>query len=197
MLLDNRVSWTLLFIGFNLIAAIFFASFRFGSSASPAFSFSITTEYYGADPSEVERLITIPIEDGIGDIPGIRTVRSTSEFSKSRVIAVADGETDMDILYADLSERIDRVRASFPRAVQKTRILSSDASSNPVFIVAFSPDGMGLSELGEYVAARVKPGYQGIPGTGEVETGGRGTREILVDVDADKAALYGIDPLDV
>lgn len=197
MILDNKVSWTLLFIGCNLLAVVSFATFRFGSSASPAFSFSITTEYQGADPEEIERLITIPVEDGIGDIPGIRTIRSTSEFSRSRVIVVADGKADMDSLYADLSERIDRVRSSFPRAVQKTRILSSDDSNTPVFIVAFSPDGMGLNELGEYVADRVKPGYQGIQGAGEVETGGRGNREVLVRIDAEKAALCGIDPVAV
>ena len=197
MFLESRVSWTLLFIGCILISAVSFSSIRFGSSGSPSFTFSITTEYQGADPEEVERLITIPIEDGIGEIPGIRTIRSTSEFSRSRVIVVADGEADMGSLYADLSERVDRVRSSFPRTVQKTRILSSDDSNNPVFIVAFSPGGMGLNELGEYVADRVKPGYQGIPGAGEVETGGRGNREVLVKLDAGKAALYGIDPLSV
>ena len=193
MYFERKVSYSLLFICLLLISSLCLMHFQFGSAANASYSFSITTEYYGANAGEIELVITIPIEDGIGDIPGIKKIQSTSEFAKSRIIVATKPGTDMNLLYTDIKERVDRVRVSFPKAVQKTRIASSDSTNHPVFIVSFKSDIMGLPELGEYVETEIKPQYQRVRGTGEIETGGQGIQDILVRMDHDKAALYGVD----
>jgi len=191
---EKTVSYTLLFTCLMILSAVCMLNFSFGSASSSSLAFSITTEYYGANSKEIERVITMPLEDGIGDIPGIKKIQSTSEYGKSRIMVLAKANSDMNLLYTDIRERVDRVRAGFPKAVQKTQIVSSDNANHPVYIVSFKSEVLGLSELGNYVDTEIKPKYQRIRGTGEIETGGLGVQDILVSIDNGMATQYGIDP---
>lgn len=194
---QHTVSYVLLFACLLFLCGIGLANFRFGSSSETSRSFSVTTEYFGANAREIERVITVPIEDSLGNIPGIKSISSSSEFGKSRVILELTKGFDMSILYTDVKERVDRVRASFPRSVQKTRISSSNATNSPIFIVAFRSKTLGKSELGEYVENTVKTRYERIRGTGDIEVAGRGIEDVLVTVDPEKAAQYGLDSFSI
>ncbi|NIP23186.1 MAG: efflux RND transporter permease subunit [Phycisphaerae bacterium] len=46
---------------------------------------SVTTVFPGASAEDVEKLVTIPIEDEINDISGIKVIRSTSIMRASRL----------------------------------------------------------------------------------------------------------------
>lgn len=193
MYFQRTVSYVLLFACLLIVCAVGLANFRFGSSSETARSFSVTTEYFGANAREIERVITVPIEDAIGDIPGIKSISSSSEFGKSRVMLTTKKGCDMNILYADIKERIDRVRSSFPRSVQKTQISSSDATNRAIYIVAFRSKTLGKSELGEYVDGIIKKRYERIRGTGDIEVAGCGIEDVMITVDPDRAAQYGLD----
>ncbi len=193
MFFHKPVSYTLLLSCLIVIASLGLANFRFGSSAESAHSLAVTTEYFGANAREIERVITIPLEDALGDVPGIKSFSSSSEFGKSRIILSAKRGVDMNLLYSDVKERVDLVRSSFPRAVQKTRISSSDSTNSPVYIVAFKSITLGRAELGEYVENSVKTRYERVRGTGDIEVGGRGLEDVMVTIDPARAAQYGLD----
>jgi len=194
---DRKVSYLLLFICLLILSGICFLGFRFGSPEADARALAVTTEYSGANAREVERVITIPIEDAIGDIPGVLRMSSSSEFGKSRVTVFAKRDAEINALYADITERVERARSGFPRAVQKTRVARGDATNRPVFIVSFESSSIGKRELGEYVDEAIKVRYERVRGTGEIETGGRAIEDIMVSVDPKRAAEYGIDSLAV
>jgi multidrug efflux pump subunit AcrB len=195
MCFDRKVSYLLLFSCLILLAGLCFIWFRFGSPATDARALIVTTEYSGANAREVERVITIPIEDALGDSTGVLKLSSSSEFGKSRITVFAKRDADMNTLYADVTERVELARADFPRAVQKTRVARGDATNRPVFIVSFESKSIGRRELGEYIDDSVKTRYERVRGTGEVETGGRAIEDIMVEVDPKRSAEYGIDPL--
>ncbi|HPS45245.1 MAG TPA: efflux RND transporter permease subunit, partial [Treponemataceae bacterium] len=197
MWFDRKVSYLLLFICLLILSGICFLGFRFGSPEADARALAVTTEYSGANAREVERVITIPIEDAIGDIPGVLRMSSSSEFGKSRVTVFAKRDAEINALYADITERVERARSGFPRAVQKTRVARVDATNRPVFIVSFESSSIGKRELGEYVDEAIKVRYERVRGTGEIETGGRAIEDIMVSVDPKRAAEYGIDSLAV
>ena len=49
-------------------------------------SLTVRTEYEGAAPSEVESLITRPVENAVGVVPGVTSVRSSSRADIGEVI---------------------------------------------------------------------------------------------------------------
>ena len=197
MWFERKVSFLLLFLCLIILASFCFLGFRFGSPETDARALVVTTEYSGANAREVERVITIPLEDSIGDISGVLRISSSSEFGKSRVTVFAKRDAEINALYAYVAERVELARAGFPRAVQKTRVARGDATNRPVFIVSFEASAIGRRELGEYVDAVIKGRYERVRGTGEIETGGRAIEDIVIVCDPKRSAEYGIDPFAV
>ncbi len=197
MTLDRPAPLALLFSCLMVAAILSFGGFRFGSPADDARAFSVTTEYSGATAREIERVITMPIEDELSLVPGIGKISSVSEFGRSRVMIRAKRGYDLSGLRADIAEGVERAGADFPRAVQRPRVASSDASERPVYVVSLSSTSLGDNELGEYAEETLKPRFERVPGAGDVEIGGRGVEEVIVRIDPEEAAQYGIDPFAV
>ena len=57
----------------------------------------VHVSYDGSNPEEVERLITRPIEEIMGTVPGIKTINSRSSSSSSSVRMEFEEDRDMDI----------------------------------------------------------------------------------------------------
>jgi HAE1 family hydrophobic/amphiphilic exporter-1 len=197
MTLDRPAPLALLFSCLMVAATLSFGGFRFGSPSDDARAFSVTTEYSGANAREIERVITMPIEDELSLVTGVGKISSVSEFGRSRIIVRAKRGYDLSSLRADIAESVERAGAAFPRAVQRPRVASSDASDRPVYVVSFSSKSLGDNELGEYAEETLKPRFERVPGAGDVEVGGRGVEEIVVRIDPEEAAQYGIDPFAV
>lgn len=193
MIFERNVSYLLLAVLVLTLGGVFWSQFTFGEPPPKQVTYRITTEYFGATAEEVERIITIPIENNLSDIPGITRIQSSSEFAKSRITVVGEENIQSVLLFGDIRERVERARIQFPRAVQKPRITSSDSTNNPLFIVSFKPGLLGLSEFGEFADREIKNRYQRIPGTGEIEVGGRGVQETILVLDDTKAAQYDTD----
>ena len=187
-------SLTLLFLTIVCVSAFLLRNARFGSSVDAAGMYSVITYHYGVNAEEIEQSITIPLENLVADLPGIREMRSTSEFGQSRVILRLHGEVDPARFYLALRDRVSRAQARFPRSAQKPQIVSSSRSHRPVFIAAFSSTLIDNSRLRDLIEKELKPELQRIPGTGEIEIGGGGLQEIQIEVAPGKASSYDITP---
>ena len=71
-------------------------------------SVTIRTDYADAAPSEVEELITRPIEELVGAVPGVVQVESTSREGLSEVVLDFGWGTDIDRSLDDVREKLDR-----------------------------------------------------------------------------------------
>ena len=67
----------------------------------------VSTTYVGAGPSEIESLITEPIEESLASISNVDTITSMSSSNSSIVLVqFADG-TDIDMAAIDMREKIE------------------------------------------------------------------------------------------
>src|SRR5476651_2021155 len=64
---------------------------------------TVTTPYPGAGPSEIETLVTKPIEDELSTISGIK--RLTSESREGTSVVVAEFTLETDVKYAEQQVR--------------------------------------------------------------------------------------------
>lgn len=103
---------------------------------------------------DVERFITVPIEQVTRNVPGIVEQRSFSRFGLSLVTIVFDESTDVYWARTQINERLAQARQQIPAGM-----------GNP----ELGPVTTGLGEIFQYVI-RPKPGYEGKYSMAELRT---------------------------
>lgn len=158
-------------------------------------SLTIQTEDLNAAPAEVEELITRPIEERVGAVPGIVRVESSSREGLSEVTLDFAWGTPIDHAIADVREKLDRV--TLPTTSERPIVLRYDPSQDPILRVALrgpSPkmraDDLATMRL---VADRmVKQQLEKIPGVAAARIHGGREQEVIVELDADRVGALGL-----
>ena len=148
-------------------------------------SLQVLIEYRGAFEREIERIITIPLENALAEIRGAEELFSLSEPGQSRIHILLSEGTRIADAYLETREVVDRLYCQFPPVVQRPLILRSDPRKDPVFIAAF-PLRSGEGE------ENLKRRFQSVEGVGEVEVGGGRKEELVIRWIPDKGLPAGI-----
>jgi multidrug efflux pump subunit AcrB len=159
-------------------------------------SYVVKIRHYGLDAAEMERSVTIPLEDALSAISGIMTVQSSSENSLSSVFIrfkpAGRGR------YEAVRDAAQRVYETLPSSTQRPEILSSNNSRIPVW--SASVFAGGSDDLKENVLAAqtlekiLKPRLESLEGAGEVLVSGVGLKEIVITLDQEKLISLGLEP---
>src|SRR5436190_18228352 len=72
----------------------------------------INTVAAALGPEEVEQRITFPIEQAIGNLPGLENMRSVSKFGFSQVVVTFRDGTDIYFARQQVNERLGTVELS-------------------------------------------------------------------------------------
>jgi hydrophobic/amphiphilic exporter-1 (mainly G- bacteria), HAE1 family len=152
---------------------------------------SVVTEYAGVAPEEIETLVTTPLEAAVSRVPGLRRVESLSKEGLSVMTLEFAWGTDMDFTMLHTREALDNVRDGLPEAAVKPIIIPMDPQSKPIMVLALSGDE-DLLELKTFAEELVKPRLEQIEGIASAEISGGVEREIQVEIDPGKLALYGL-----
>ena len=94
--------------------------------------------------TDIERLVTFPIEQANSNIDGIEEIRSFSRFGLSLVTIVFDDNTDIFLARQQVSERLQRIQSEIPASIGTPEM---------------GPITTGLGEIYQYVV-RAKEGYE-------------------------------------
>jgi len=131
---------------------------------------TVQTELPDAGPSEVENLITRPMEEAVGVVPGVRRISSTSESGLSEIVLEFGWGTDMDFAALDVREKIDLI--SLPDEAKAPALLRYDPALDPVLRLGLSGDAnpIQLRYLAEHV---VKKDLESLPGVAAAKVVGK------------------------
>jgi len=150
---------------------------------------SVVTQYAGVAPEEIEALVTVPLEAAVSRIPGLRRVESVSKEDVSYMTLEFTWGTDMDFAMLHTREKLDSV--ILPEDVEEPTLIPLDPQSRPVMVLSVSGDRT-LLELKEYSEDLIKPRLEQIEGIGSAEVAGGVEREIQIEINPQRLALYGI-----
>lgn len=152
--------------------------------------------------SDIERLITFPVEQANSNISGLKEIRSFSRFGLSLVTIVFDEKTDLYWARQQIAERLLKVKEEIPPGI-----------GNP----ELGPITTGLGEIYQYVV-RPKKGYEdrydetelrtiqdwiirrqllGVKGVAEVSSFGGKLKQYEVAVNLPKLQAAGITLNDI
>ena len=136
--------------------------------------------YTGASPSDIEELVTRPLEGAIMSVPGVDTISSTSSDGVSQIqITYVDG-TDLDIAATKLREQFDMV--SLPEDAMDPVIINMNLSAlMPTAMIALV--GEDLSQLQTLSEDLVVPALERINGVAQVTVNGGVEQQIAVELD--------------
>lgn len=152
--------------------------------------------------TDIERLITFPIEQANSNIPGLKEIRSFSRFGLSVVTIVFDDATDVYWARQQVTERLSTVKDQIPKGI-----------GSPIL----APVTTGLGEIYQYVV-RAKNGYEkkyqetelrtiqdwivrrqllGVNGVAEVSSFGGKLKQYEIAIDPNKLQSHNITIADV
>jgi multidrug efflux pump len=152
--------------------------------------FIVNTVYPGISPTDMESLVTQPIERELQGISGVKDIRSTTTESFSSVIV----EFDLDVPITEASqrvrERVDLARTELPPDAEEPFIIEIDLDDFPIMTINLSAD-YPLSRLTE-LAERLEEEIESVAGIRDVEVVGNTQREVQVNVQLAALNGYGL-----
>lgn len=147
---------------------------------------TVQTTYAGAGPSEVETLISRPIEEEVSTISGIKRMTSKSLEGVSQVIV--EFRADIDSKYAEqqVRDKVNIAKAKLPTEVEDSVIKKFDPSDTPILMISLTGPGMNDAELFDIADQFVKPRLEQVNNVGAIDILGGRKREIQVLLDRNK-----------
>lgn len=152
----------------------------------------VTTVLPGASPGDIESLITIPIEDKVKGLSGLKTYQSTSRDSASIVYLEFNSGIDADKAKSDVQSAVDEV-SNLPSDAQSPEIVKYDYENQPVWTFSLVSKGDSASLI--RFADILKDSIKSLPEVDKVETTGLEEQEIQIELKPETINSYKVNPL--
>ena len=184
--LKNPVARFMMAIGIILLGIIAFQ--HLAIDLFPDISYpivSVSTEYEGASPEDIEITLTRPIEKRLSRIQNVRYISSRSREGISNVIVEFYWGANLDVAATDIQQALSQIKNRFPEEAKESVIYKFDPSSISVLTLSVKGpmDEFRLRELAEDFVA---PRLESLKGVASANVGGGKIREIQVDLERRK-----------
>ena len=161
---------------------------------------TVAGNYVGANADTVEKAVTIPLEESINGVEGMRYIGSASTNSgTSEITTTFKTGYDLNIAAVDVQNRVASVQGRLPAAVNATGISITKSNSNFVFGAGFyALDGRYSQEfISNYLDVYVKDALKRVPGVGDVMIFGERKYAMRVWLDPVRLAARSLTAGDV
>ncbi|GAB4185520.1 MAG: efflux RND transporter permease subunit [Wenzhouxiangellaceae bacterium] len=165
---------------------------------------TVRTEYTGAAPAEIETLLSKPIEESVGVVKNVRSVKSISRAGQSDVILEFAWGTDMDMAGLDVREKLEVLQ--LPLEATRPLILRFNPSTDPILRLGLGwqesaasadsnsavLDEEALKALRRLADEELKKQLEPVAGVAAVKISGGLEDEVHIDIDEEKLAQIGL-----
>jgi len=184
---NRPVTILMLCIGLVLIGLISVQDLGFELIPDISFPMSaIFVSYSGVAPQEMENMVTIPLEEAVGTIQGIKNITSYSREGSSVIMMEFNWGTNMDLKALDIREKVDQVKYALPSDASDPVIIKFDPSMMPILVFGINLGDEDLQRLQEYAEEIIKPRLERLEEVASVSINGGLVREIQVKIDSEK-----------
>ena len=161
----------------------------------PAISSSgitVTGFYPSSSPEEVERHITLPLEETLGTLGNTERISSTSSSDRASVRVDFKAGTDMDLANMEVRERVDMARRLLPPDLERIQIRRWQSDQRPILYASMAWRGEG-DRLHDIALKVVEPGLLRLDGVVNVSVGGMEEKELIVELDQERLQAHNVD----
>jgi HAE1 family hydrophobic/amphiphilic exporter-1 len=161
---------------------------------------TVTSAYLGADSETVEKAVTIPLEEAINGVEGMRYISSSSTNSGiSQISTTFNTGYNLDVAAIDVQNRVTSAQGRLPGEVNATGVSVNKSNYNFVFGAGFyTLDNRYSSEfISNYLDVYVKDALKRVPGVGDVLIFGERKYAMRVWLDPARLAARSLTATDV
>jgi hydrophobic/amphiphilic exporter-1 (mainly G- bacteria), HAE1 family len=151
--------------------------------------------YIGANAQTVESAVTIPLEQAINGVPGMKYITSNSGNDGSSSITVTfDVTRDVDLAAVDVQNRVSQALGRLPNAIKNTGVIITKQATGFVLAAGvYSESGEYDSLfLSNYIDIYVKDAVKRVPGVGDAIIFGERKYAMRLWLDPGKMARHGL-----
>jgi HAE1 family hydrophobic/amphiphilic exporter-1 len=159
---------------------------------------TVRTEYRGAAPEEIETLLTRPVEEAVGVVRNVISVKSVSRAGQSDVILEFAWGTNMDRAGLDVREKLEVLQ--LPLEASRPLLLRFNPATDPIMrfgLLSETSDEASLKALRRYAEEEIKKVFEPVDGVAAVKISGGLEDEIQIDIDQRKMAQLNISLQDL
>ncbi len=154
----------------------------------------VSTSYGSVGPTEIEELITKPLESSISTVSNIEQVSSMSSEGNSVVIAEFSQGTDMEFASLEMREKVDLIKGVLPSDAQDPTVLKIDPNATPIVELSITKtDGQDdLLELQNIGEDTVKSRLERIAGVASATISGGYEDQVEIVTNQEQLRGYGL-----
>jgi multidrug efflux pump subunit AcrB len=151
----------------------------------------ITANLDGASPSEVERFLTLPIEQAVKSHDGIETIRSNSRQGWVEIIVdIQDDHGDLLALEQKVKDSVNNLKGFLPPSVENLQVRLFKETEK--WFSSYSLLNYNEQDDSHQAwMAQFKKGFNKIAGVNRVTSSSR-VKQLYIKVDTDKMARYQV-----
>lgn len=152
----------------------------------------VTTPMRGANPTDIETSITIPMEKELDNIDGLKEIKSVSTEGMSQIVLEFNPDLDTEVSLSRTRDKVDIAKGELPPDADEPIVMEFSFSEVPVMIfnVAAS-ENVSLAELKE-IAEKLQDKLEEIPGVLKVDMVGDRERVVIIELDMKRLDHYSI-----
>ena len=137
----------------------------------------------GMSAEEVETKLVSPLRNQLAQVAGLKDIQTESRMDAGTMTLTFDPGADMDMLFIEVNEKIDRAMNTMPKNVDRPKVLKAGVMDIPAFYVDVKMKGhssdVKLAQLGQFARNIVAKRIEQIPQTAMVDISGTVKTEIL------------------
>jgi multidrug efflux pump len=158
---------------------------------------TVTTIYYGADPSVVAGFVTTPLETAIAQANGIDYMSSTSLSGVSTISIYLRLNYDGDKALTEINTKIASVLNQLPTGTQQPQLTVQVGQTIDAMYIGFDSRVLQPNQITDYLVRVVQPKLQAVPGVQTAELLGGKYFALRAWLDPNKLAAQGLTAADV
>ena len=171
------------------VVLLCYGSYRYakaGLDIFPEFSpkqVIIQTEAPGFSAQQVETLVTQQIENALGGLIGLQSIRSESIQGLSVVSAVFNADTDIYRNRQGVTERLASLTTKLPPGISTPVPIPLSSSSATILTIGLTSEQQNLMQLRTLVNWTIVPRLMSVPGVADVNVFGGSIKQLQIQLD--------------
>ena len=163
---------------------------------------TVHASYPGASVRQVESKVTGPLRGQLAQVPGLKSFSSESRMDASTVKLTFEPGADMDLLFIEVGEKIDRTMSWLPKEIERPKVMKASAMDIPAFFLDISlkdsvADEIRFIQLSSFAQSVIRKRIEQLPQTAMVDVSGTEGSEIVLTPRSDRMEALGISPRDI
>lgn len=181
----KRPVTTMMFVTVFIVLGII-SAFNLRVERTPPVDFpivTVTVQYPGATPLEVETLVVNKIEDAVSELSEIKKITSYSYENFGYVMVEFLLSSDVNIKFIEVKDKVEAILNDLPDDIEDPIIEKYDPLMEPVMDLVLSSKTVDGRDLYEFADKKLKDRFSAIDGVANVDLYGGKERQINVILD--------------